>query len=241
MKLKELAKKIRRKIRNFFLNSNFSASIIYYFYRILCATYRYKLDRTMVSHFDKQALDRKNGIDSGSDLAVFCLWHDELFPLLKLKKNLDIICVVSPSKDGNILNNLLVKLGLKTVSGSSRKDGLKALLKGAKMMREEKIHICITVDGPMGPRHKVKDGAFLLALKTGAKIIPVRILMSKSYKFSSWDKFQIPLPFSKVEVRVGEGFFITEELTEETLVVHRQNLENGLENLEKDDFGTNKS
>ncbi len=98
-------------------------------------------------------------------------------------------------------------------------------------MKDGTVHACITVDGPMGPRHKAKDGAFLLAQKANAKIMPVRLNMENSYAFPSWDKFQIPLPFSKVEVFFGEGFFVTEELTEEYLAVCRKRLEEELTGL----------
>ncbi len=149
-----------------------------------------------------------------------------------VKQDLDIVCIVSPSKDGAILDKFLQKLGLRTVSGSSRKQGLRALLAGAKMMQQEQVHACITVDGPMGPRHKTKDGAFLLAQKAGAKIVPVRLIMRNSIKFPSWDKFQVPLPFSKLDIRFGQGFYVEQELTEDNLVTYREKLETELQELE---------
>ena len=67
-------------------------------------------------------------------------------------------------------------------------------------MRKENRAICITVDGPRGPRHEVKQGVVYLAQLTGAKIVLVRAFMARRIVFGSWDRFQLPLPFSKVKV-----------------------------------------
>ena len=99
------------------------------------------------------------------------------------------------------------------------------------MMTQEGVHACITTDGPMGPRHEAKDGAFLIAQKANARIIPTRIYMHNSIHFPSWDKFQFPIPFSKVDLRFGEGFFCQDELTEENLQKYRTKLESELAEL----------
>lgn len=225
-------KSLRRKLRNYFMTSGVSVSILYYFYKIMCGSLRYTQDRTPIKEQDQRALDKRNGknLDEAKPI-IFCLWHDELFPLMQVKRDLDVVCIVSSSKDGTILNNLLSRLGTHTVAGSSRRDGLKALLSTVRMMKQEGMHTCITVDGPMGPRHKTKDGAFLLAQKANARIIPVRLFMHNSFKMPSWDKFQIPLPFSKVDVLLSDGFFVTEELTKENLSMYREKLEREFENL----------
>ena len=70
-----------------------------------------------------------------------------------------------------------------------------------------------------------------LPLKAGAKIVPVRLDIKKSLKFPSWDKFQVPLPFSSVEVIFGDGFFVTEELTEEYLTDCHNRLQKELNEL----------
>lgn len=135
---------------------------------------------------------------------VFCLWHDELFPLIRVKRDLPIVTVVSPSYDGELLARVMHKQGVRTVRGSSSRGGAGALLGAAKMMDREGIHACVTVDGPRGPRHKAKTGALFLAQHTGAYVVPLRAIMEKPYCFGSWDRFQLPLPFSHVLVRFGQ-------------------------------------
>ncbi|MDE5681575.1 MAG: lysophospholipid acyltransferase family protein [Mailhella sp.] len=230
--IKNKAGNLRRKIRDLFRTSDFCVDLLVRFYKVFCKSLQYdEKTRVRIAEQDDVAARRKQGEDVKGTPVVLCLWHDELFPLIYLRKDLDIVCIVSGSKDGAVLEKFMRRTGLRTAAGSSRRGGLKALLHAAKLMKDGTIHACITVDGPMGPRHKAKDGAFLLAQKANAKIMPVRLNMENSYAFPSWDKFQIPLPFSKVEVIFGEGFFVTEELTEEYLAACRKRLEEELTKL----------
>lgn len=230
--IRENIHRVRRKIRDLFRTSDFFLDLLVLFYKGMCKSLTYKTEtRVKIAEQDEIAAKRRQGIDVKGTPIVICLWHDELFPLIHLQNDLDIVCIVSDSKDGTILNKLMQKLGLRTAAGSSRRNGLKALLQAAKLMKDGTVHGCITVDGPMGPRHEVKDGAFLLALKAGAKIVPVRLDIKKSLKFPSWDKFQVPLPFSTVEVIFGDGFFVTEELTEEYLADCHSRLQKELNEL----------
>lgn len=224
--------RVRRKIRDLFRTSDFSLGLLVWFYKALCGTLKYnQKTRVKIAEQDRIAYERKQGRDVKGTPVVLCLWHDELFPLIYLQNDLDIVCIVSESKDGAILEKLMRKLGLRTASGSSRRGGLKALLQAARIMKDGTVHGCITVDGPMGPRHKAKDGAFLLAHRANAKIVPVRLDIKRSIKLRSWDRFQIPLPFSEVRVVFGDGFFVTEELTEKYLNECHRRLENELKEL----------
>lgn len=229
--IKDKIANVRRRIRDLFRSSDFCVNFLAGFYRLFCKTLRYSGNREKIAEQDRAAKLRRQGQDAKGTPMVFCLWHDELFPLIYLQQDLDIVCIVSGSKDGAILEKFMQRLGLRTATGSSRRGGLKALLGAAKLMKDGTVHGCVTVDGPMGPRHKAKDGVFLLAHKAGAKIMPIRLDIKTSYKFSSWDRFQVPLPFSRVEVHFGDGFFVTEELTEEYLAVCRERLEKELTEL----------
>lgn len=165
-------------------------------------------------------------LDARGERLVFCLWHDEMVPLMRMQKQLDIVTVVSPSRDGALLAGVLEKLGLRTVRGSSTRGGAKALLGAARLMRNEGVHACITVDGPAGPRHKAKDGAFFLARHADAYIAPVRLLMRPALRIPSWDRLQIPLPFGRVTVLHGKPWKPDNpEMTPESLAADRARLE----------------
>jgi lysophospholipid acyltransferase (LPLAT)-like uncharacterized protein len=170
---------------------------LYGLYKAWCATLRYDIA-------GRQAVD---DLWHARTPMVFALWHDELFPLMHVRGDLEIVTVVSQSRDGEYLAQVLQRLGLRTARGSSSRGGVKALIGAARQMRKEGLCGCVTVDGPRGPRHKVKPGAIFLAQRAQAPIVPIRIFMERAKVFErAWDRFQLPLPFSRVRVVFGEPY-----------------------------------
>ncbi len=194
-----------------------------FFYKLWCSTLR-------VQEYGCDEVE--SYLDSGKNVVV-ALWHDELFSLPYKKERFNLITVVSQSRDGDFLSVALKAVGLKTARGSSTRGGVRALLQAAKCMRNEKASACLTIDGPRGPRHKVKDGAVFLAHKAGAYLVPVRVRYHNPKIFhSAWDKFQVPKPFSRVSVYFGEPYLVeSQSLDEESLSFERQKLQAKLEKL----------
>ncbi|OMQ03010.1 hypothetical protein BW722_04705 [Lawsonia intracellularis] len=194
---------------------------LYGLYCLWCGTLQYNA-------INRQSVDSR--IDAGLPV-ILCLWHDELFPLIYFRGKLKIITVVSKSKDGDILANVIQRIGLETARGSSSRGGSEALRNVIKRMKDG-FCACITVDGPKGPRHKVKKGVIFLAQQTNAPIVPIRIFMEKSKKISSWDRFQLPIPFSKIHVICGDAYYVSPSLTtQEELTDQCRLLEERLNNL----------
>lgn len=192
------------------------------FYRLWCRTLRY----TEVNREQCDALSR------GGKLLVFCLWHGEVFAFPYKRGDWRIFTIVSRSTDGEYLARLLQSQGIFPLRGSSSRGGLAALLRGAKLMRDEKRHACITIDGPRGPRHEVKDGVLYLAHRAGAHIVPMRAYYDSAKVFGSWDKFSLPLPFSRLTMVFGEPYTIdAETLTDEVLATERRRLKKKLQEL----------
>ncbi len=136
---------------------------------------------------------------------VIMLWHDEIFPLIPAHAGERMACVVSQSKDGEILATVLKSFGFLTVRGSSSRGGMRALIAAKRVMDEQGVGVIFTVDGPRGPRHKVKPGALFLARHAGSPIVPVRVVMSRAKVFHrAWDKFQLPWPFSRCTIIYGD-------------------------------------
>jgi len=52
--------------------------------------------------------------------------------------------------------------------------------------------------------HEFKPGAVLLSQLTGKPILPVSVAASRTWRFRTWDRFELPLPFSRVVVAYGE-------------------------------------
>lgn len=191
-------------------------------YRLWCSTLR-------VTEYDRDAVD---SLAAAGKPMMFPLWHDELFPLMHVRRNLRTVTVVSRNKDAEYLARLLRSLGLATVRGSSSRGGTTALLQAERFMREQNYNGCITVDGPRGPRHVVKQGAVILAFRTPAHIVPVRLFMEKAKVFHSWDRFQLPYPFSRIHIVFGEPYMVAAtELDKPALEQEVRKLQNRLQAL----------
>jgi len=191
-------------------------------YSAWCSTLRY----TQVNRETCDTLSRQ-GIP-----LVFTLWHGEVFAFPFKRGDWKIFTIVSRSTDGEYLARLLQSQDIHPLRGSSSRGGLAALLRGAKIMKENSMHACITIDGPRGPRQEVKDGALYLAHRAGAYIVPMRAVYASAKIFGSWDRFALPYPFSRVTMIFGEPYTIeAEELTEDVLAVERQRLKSALDAL----------
>ena len=138
---------------------------------------------------------------------ITCLWHDELFACPLMRKTLPYAALISPSGDGDYLSGVLRSYGFRIVRGSSSRGGAGALHELVSAVRDEGYGLGLTVDGPRGPRHKAKIGAIWLAAQTGRPLSPTRVFMSRAITFSSWDRFQLPLPFSTMHIVYGDPWY----------------------------------
>lgn len=158
---------------------------------------------------------------------ILSLWHNELLVPTFCRGKWKAGAIISQSRDGEILTQIMARLNFRSIRGSSSRGGVRALLSAKKAMLFHREVVCITVDGPRGPRHKVKDGAIFLAQMTGVPIIPMRAYIPRAKVFrKAWDHFRLPLPFSRVSVLFGEAYTIPPEpLDEEGLARERARLE----------------
>lgn len=164
---------------------------------------------------------------------VAAIWHDEMFPLIAYHAYENVTAIVSQSKDGEILAQVLHRFGYQTARGSSSRGGIRALVTAIKQMDASGAGTVVTVDGPRGPRHQVKPGAIFLAHKAKAPVIPVRAFMSSKFVFKkAWDRFQLPLPFSKCTLVYGDPIRIEDCETEEQMDAHCAHIERVLNEME---------
>lgn len=140
--------------------------------------------------------------DSGKPV-IYAFWHGKMIYGWLLAQKLfperKIHAVVSLSKDGEILSRTLEKLGFTLIRGSSSRGSSEVKTAMFAELEQSGI-IAITPDGPRGPCHSFKYGTLRLASEQGIPIIFAAIHYSKTVQLKSWDKFEIPLPFSEVNV-----------------------------------------
>jgi len=140
---------------------------------------------------------------------VFAFWHGEM--LMALFTACDYArrqvgryaALASLSEDGELLARTLQRFRFDAVRGSSR-HGARSGLKGLERYLANGGNVGVAVDGPLGPRHSAKMGVALLARNTGAPILPFTVQYERSWRLRSWDRTEIPRPFSRTVVTFHE-------------------------------------
>ncbi|MFQ5482278.1 MAG: lysophospholipid acyltransferase family protein [Nitrospinaceae bacterium] len=130
-------------------------------------------------------------------------WHSRIFFLLYYFRNRrDLNILVSLSQDADVLARLGQMLGYTVVRGSTFKNPLGSSRKLIQALKRDE-RIVIVADGSRGPRHAAQAGCLQLARITGAPVIPMTYGAAWKYEFGSWDRFVLPLPFSRCTLNFG--------------------------------------
>jgi lysophospholipid acyltransferase (LPLAT)-like uncharacterized protein len=96
------------------------------------------------------------------------------------------------------------RIGGHVIRGSSTHTGARALRDFYETIVKQGVSPAITPDGPRGPVHEFQPGAVVLSQLSGKPILPVSVAASHAWRFRTWDKFELPLPFSRVVIAYGE-------------------------------------
>lgn len=173
--------------------------------------------------------------------AIYCVWHNRLPLCLKAyygyaRKRVQtagLAAMVSASKDGGLLASILEGFKVQPVRGSTSRRGPQAL-RELTTWAKRGYDLAITPDGPRGPCYVVQEGVILLAQLTGLPIIACSYHLGWKIRLRSWDRFQIPLPFSRCDVSFPEPIRVPREATEAEREVWRQKLEQALKDVTQD-------
>jgi lysophospholipid acyltransferase (LPLAT)-like uncharacterized protein len=143
---------------------------------------------------------------------VPCYWHQhQLFCgkylLEQRSRGLKPGWLISPSVDGELGARLVRRLGAHVIRGSSTHTGARALRDYYQALMQEQVSPVVTPDGPRGPRFKFKPGAILLAQMSGRPMLPLAYAASRAW-LVKWDKFVIPVPFSRIAIAVGPPRYV---------------------------------
>ncbi len=142
--------------------------------------------------------------------SIFAIWHGDELVMISLTRRYNVCTLTSTSSDGELMDFVLRKMGMKTARGSSSKkaiSGLKALIRLAR----NGFTPVFAVDGPRGPYKKIKPGVFEMAKLTKANIYAAGVASSKSYVFEkAWNKAYLPHFFAKVVIVWSEPLKLEE-------------------------------
>jgi len=161
--------------------------------------------------------------------AVIMFWHGGMFGGWWAARTNKPVAMVSSSKDGDYLGEVLTHWGYSLVRGSSTRGGMEALESAmAQVKRGESNRLVVTPDGPRGPRHIFKRGAFHAAHELGLPLVMLHLHYGSWRTLKSWDKFEVPLPFSSLNVFAEEidlrGFPDTPAMQYQWIEAHTSNI-----------------
>lgn len=180
--------------------------------------------------------DPHSTIDVAKFPFITVTWHNRLlfFPVVfprKVRKR--TMAVISASRDGQYLADIVGLFGISTIRGSSSKKGFSALSEALQYLGKG-YNVSITPDGPRGPKYRMSNGPVILASRTGYPVLPIAVNSSSYWELRSWDRFRIPKPWAKLSLLMGEPLKIPSNLSEEQIEEWRLIIETKLNELSKD-------
>jgi lysophospholipid acyltransferase (LPLAT)-like uncharacterized protein len=161
---------------------------------------------------------------------IMAFWHGRILAATHHFRQRGIVVITSQNFDGEWIAKIIGRFGYGTARGSSSRGGVRALVQLRRDLNEGRS-VAFTIDGPRGPARVAQPGAVWLAGASGCPLLPFHIEADRFWSASSWDRTQIPKPFSRVAVAIGPPIHVPDS-TEATVENGRRELEAALATLE---------
>ena len=210
-------------LRRFTLRQRIVLRIIitagYWFIRLIGPTLRVCVSREEGA---QQTIEQRPLIGS--------FWHACIIPATYMCRNLGVRVMSSNSYDGEYMGRIIRRFGFVAVKGSSSRNAVRALL-GLRRALRDGWSVAFTLDGPRGPRYKVKPGPVALARSSGVSMTMFHMAVDRAWVLNTWDRLIIPKPFSRVLVRFGKLIPVPENASDSDLERHQQELQDSLDRV----------
>ena len=165
---------------------------------------------------------------------IGALWHNRLlllpFVIKKFLPDRRGAALISASRDGALLADLVERFDFEVVRGSSSRQGASAIRQLSDIIASGK-DVVITPDGPRGPAYELGQGIVYLAQQSGAAVVPINMEYSSCWRVKSWDRFILPKPFSKVRVTFSPPHRVAPTATEAEFEHERRRLQEAMMQL----------
>lgn len=154
---------------------------------------------------------------------LFAFWHNRILMMPyfyeRMSRGRHLTVMISRSRDGTLIADIAARFGIGAARGSSSQYGSDALRELMTKIKQPGQDVGITPDGPRGPVYEIQPGVIALAQKTGTPILPVTVHYDQKWELKSWDRFQIPRPFTRCQLILGpileaDSFNLPEKLRE---------------------------
>ena len=162
---------------------------------------------------------------------VMAFWHGRILPATFYFRRRGIVVITSENFDGEWIARIIEHFGYGTARGSTSRGGRKAMLQLVRDMQQGRP-AGFTLDGPRGPARVAQPGAVWLAGATGHPLLPFHVEAARHWSANSWDRTQVPLPFSRVALAVGAPIEVPRDPDDTTIERKRVELEQALRALE---------
>ena len=160
---------------------------------------------------------------------VYALWHEDIFIVPAAWNRAygsfrRAVILTSASHDGAAVARAMSFFRLGSVRGSTSRRAVAALVALKKSLRDG-FDVCVTPDGPRGPRRNLQGGLVKLAQSTRSPVVPIHLTYHSAWRLKSWDRFAIPKPFSRVDVVFGSRLDVPSDLTDDAFETTRSHIE----------------
>lgn len=161
---------------------------------------------------------------------IMAFWHGRILPGMIFWRDRGIVVMTSENFDGEWIARIIRHFGYDSARGSSSRGGVRALVRLKRLMQQGHP-TAFALDGPRGPARQAQPGALWLARATGSPLLPFHLEASSAWHAKSWDRTQVPRPFARVAVAVGQPFVVAPDVDDDGLERRRLDLEEELRRL----------
>lgn len=159
---------------------------------------------------------------------ILAFWHGRLLMVPEIwRDGVPLSVLISQHRDGQLIARTVAPLGVGSIPGSSTRGGTQAVRTMLKMLRAGDC-VGITPDGPKGPRMRATSGVVAVARLSGCPVIPMAYSARRHRRLRSWDRFLVPLPFTRGVVLWGEPIAVPKDLDEAGIEEWRDRIERTL-------------
>lgn len=160
----------------------------------------------------------------------FCLWHDAIIVCVYSLKTWFLGGLISRHQDGTYLAHAAKLAGITPVRGSASRGGAQAT---RQLIDQPHLHVCITPDGPRGPRREMKDGIVYLASRTNRPVVPNTVIGTNCWHIpGGWSDMLLPKPFSRILLIAGTPIPIPEDSTREQISEYADRIQMEMDRLD---------
>jgi len=194
--------------------------LMYSLIRGVCSTLRWEV----------QGREHLDAVLASGHRPILTFWHTCILSATWYFRNRGIVVMSSVSRDAEYTGRVIKRFGYGTARGSATRGGGRALAEMAHCLNNG-MEVGFTIDGPKGPAFVAKPGAVTLARHTGQAILPFHIAVSSCIEVPSWDRLQIPLPFTRAATLIGAPIYVRRDASSEEVAAKQAALQSALDSL----------